>query len=544
MLLSSETRYRVIWGYKYTVGRVGAHNVRPCRFLTNVCVGADLCVRPYGYGTAYKFIFSPKGHFPLEIRSLGACFGGRKGIYCFLNEKRGESAMPQNDFSQGKVSQNILSMALPMTLAQLINILYNIVDRVYLGHLEGVGRMSITGLGLCLPVISILIGFANLCGMGGGPLCSIYRGRGEKEEAEHVMGNSFALLLVFGVVLTAIGLMFRKPILYLFGASDLTFPYANDYLSIYLCGTIFVMIGLGMNPFINAQGFGRMGMMTVTLGAAVNLVLDPIFIFLLHMGVRGAALATVISQGCSAIWVLRFLTGSKAILRLRWETMALRRERVSRILSLGSSGFVMALTNSLVQILCNATLQRTGGELYVGVMTVINSVREVITMPVSGVTNGCQPVLGYNYGAGLYKRVREGIRFTTAVTMAYSLGAWVLVMAVPHVFIHVFNSEAELLEAGVPAFHIYFAAFFCMAFQFIGQSVFVGLNRSRSAVFFSLFRKAMIVAPLTVLLPALGWGVDGVFWAEPISNVVGGSACFLTMILTVYIPLGHEQDRN
>lgn len=450
--------------------------------------------------------------------------------------------MAQNDFSQGTMSRNILTMALPMTAAQLINILYNIVDRVYLGHLEGVGRLSITGLGLCLPVISILIGFANLCGMGGAPLCSICRGKGENEEAESVMGNSFTLLILFGVGLTAICLLLKRPILYLFGASDATFPYADDYLTIYLCGTLFVMIGLGMNPFVNAQGFGRTGMMTVALGAAVNLVLDPIFIFGFGMGVRGAALATVISQACSAVWVLGFLTGPKAILRLRRTALKLRWERVRRILGLGSSGFVMALTNSLVQILCNATLQRVGGDLYVGVMTVVNSVREVATMPAAGITNGCQPVLGYNYGAGQYRRVREGIRFTTAATMGYTAAIWVVIMAFPAMFIHIFNSEAELLSAGVPAFRIYFAAFFCMAFQFIGQSVSVALNRSKSAVFFSLFRKAFIVAPLTLLLPALGWGVDGVFWAEPISNVVGGLACFITMWLTVYLPLGHKPD--
>lgn len=450
--------------------------------------------------------------------------------------------MAQNDFSRGTMSRNILTMALPMTAAQLINILYNIVDRVYLGHLEGVGRLSITGLGLCLPVISILVGFANLCGMGGAPLCSICRGKGENEEAESVMGNSFTLLILFGVGLTAICLLLKRPILYLFGASDATFPYADDYLTIYLCGTLFVMIGLGMNPFVNAQGFGRTGMMTVALGAAVNLVLDPIFIFGFGMGVRGAALATVISQACSAVWVLGFLTGPKAILRLRRTALKLRWERVRRILGLGSSGFVMALTNSLVQILCNATLQRVGGDLYVGVMTVVNSVREVATMPAAGITNGCQPVLGYNYGAGQYRRVREGIRFTTAATMGYTAAIWVVIMAFPAMFIHIFNSEAELLSAGVPAFRIYFAAFFCMAFQFIGQSVSVALNRSKSAVFFSLFRKAFIVAPLTLLLPALGWGVDGVFWAEPISNVVGGLACFITMWLTVYLPLGHKPD--
>lgn len=434
------------------------------------------------------------------------------------------------------MARNILQMALPMTVAQLINILYNVVDRMCLGKLPG--HLSLTGLGLCLPIISILMGFANLCGMGGAPLCSIHRGKGEDGEAERILGNSFALLLLFGAGLTALGLAFRRPILYLFGASDLTFPYANDYLTIYLLGTLFVMIGLGMNPFINAQGFSRMGMMTVALGAVVNIVLDPIFIFALDMGVRGAALATVLAQGCSALWVLKFLTGRRALLRLRWNTLRLQAARVRRILALGTSGFVMSMTNSLVQVLCNASLQHYGGDLYVGVMTVINSIREVVSMPVQGITNGCQPVLGYNYGAGEYERVRRGIRFTTVLTVGYSVAAWVLVMAVPELLIRIFNDEPELIAAGIPAFRLYFAAFFCMSFQFIGQSVFVGLGRSRSAVFFSLLRKAFIVAPLTLLLPGLGMGVDGVFAAEPVSNVLGGLACLLTMYVTVYRRLG------
>ena len=434
------------------------------------------------------------------------------------------------------MARNILQMALPMTVAQLINILYNVVDRMYLGKLPG--HLSLTGLGLCLPIISILMGFANLCGMGGAPLCSIHRGKGEDGEAERILGNSFALLLLFGAGLTALGLAFRRPILYLFGASDLTFPYANDYLTIYLLGTLFVMIGLGMNPFINAQGFSRMGMMTVALGAVVNIVLDPIFIFALDMGVRGAALATVLAQGCSALWVLKFLTGRRALLRLRWNTLRLQAARVRRILALGTSGFVMSMTNSLVQVLCNASLQHYGGDLYVGVMTVINSIREVVSMPVQGITNGCQPVLGYNYGAGEYERVRRGIRFTTVLTVGYSVAAWALVMAVPELLIRIFNDEPELIAAGIPAFRLYFAAFFCMSFQFIGQSVFVGLGRSRSAVFFSLLRKAFIVAPLTLLLPGLGMGVDGVFAAEPVSNVLGGLAYLLTMYVTVYRRLG------
>ena len=430
------------------------------------------------------------------------------------------------------MARNIIAMAVPMTVAQLINILYNVVDRMYLGRLPG--HLALTGLGLCLPIISILMGFANLCGMGGSPLCSICRGRGENEEAERIMGNSFSLLLLFGAALTVLCLIFRRPILYLFGASDVTFPYANDYLTIYILGTLFVMISLGMNPFINAQGFSRMGMITVAVGAAVNIVLDPIFIFLLDMGVRGAALATVISQGCSALWVMKFLTGKKAILKLRLSALRLQAGRVRRILSLGTSGFVMSMTNSLAQVLCNASLEAYSGDLYVGVMTVINSIREIITMPVQGITSGCQPVLGYNYGAGQYERVCQGIRFTTVLTVGYSVVVWAVVMLLPEPLIRIFNNEADLIAAGIPAFRIYFATFFFMSFQFIGQSVFVGLGRSKNAIFFSLLRKAFIVAPLTLILPAVGFGADGVFLAEPISNVLGGLACILTMYFTVY----------
>lgn len=447
----------------------------------------------------------------------------------------------KHDFTLGSIPRAILTLALPMTAAQLINILYNIVDRMYIGRIPEVGRLALTGLGLCLPIISILIGFANLCGMGGAPLCSISRGRGENDEAEYIMGNSFVLLLIFGAVLTVGCLLFKEPILYLFGASDVTISYAEDYLSIYLLGTLFVMIGLGMNPFINSQGFGRTGMLTVALGAVMNIILDPIFIFVLDMGVRGAALATIISQACSSVWVLRFLTGRKAILRLRLSRFRLQWARVKRILALGMAGFVMSLTNSLVQVICNATLQHYGGDLYVGVMTVINSVREVISMPVRGLTSAAQPVLGFNYGAHEYGRVRRGIRFTTVITLIYSLAVWCLTMLVPSLMIRTFNGDAELISAGIPAFRIYFAFFFTMAFQMAGQNIFVALGRSRQAVFFSMLRKAVIVAPLTIVFPLMGLGVNGVFWAEPVSNVVGGLSCFLAMYFTVYKPLGDLQ---
>ncbi len=526
-------------------------------------------------------------------------------------------AQQEYDFSQGSIAKNIMSLAVPMTAAQLINVLYSVVDRMYLGRLPG--HLALTGLGLTIPIVSIIMGFANLCGTGGAPLCSICRGRGERDEAERVMGNAFTLLLIFGGAVTALFLIFKRPVLYLFGASDATYPYADAYMTVYLLGTVFVMIGLGMNPFINAQGFGRVGMMTVGLGAVVNIVLDPIFIFWLDLGVQGAAWATVIAQGCSAVWVLAFLTGRKAALRLRPQCMVLKPARVRKIVSLGLSGFFMNLTNSLVQVVCNATLQVYGGDLYVGVMTIINSLREVFMMPIHGLSNGAQPVTGYNHGAGLYSRVRQSIRFSVAGTVGcaalfwaaamvfpgalirifngdaevlaagvpaqpvtgYNHGAglysrvrqsirfsvagtvgcaalfWAAAMVFPGALIRIFNGDAEVLAAGVPALRIYFCLFIPMSLQMAGQGVFVSLGRSRQAIFFSLLRKAVINAPLTVLLPVwLGtdgvfvaeavpvWlGTDGVFVAEAVSQLVGGLACIITMYWTVYRPFGRLPDR-
>ena len=439
------------------------------------------------------------------------------------------------DFSKGSVPGNILRLAGPMTVAQLINVLYSVVDRMYLGRLPG--HLALTGLGLTMPIISILMGLANLCGVGGAPLCSICRGKGEEEEAEYVMGNAFSLLLILGVAATVFFLAVRRPMLYLFGASDDTFPYADAYLTIYLLGTVFVMIGLGMNPFINSQGFAKTGMLTVGLGAVVNIVLDPIFIFVFDMGVVGAALATIIAQACSAVWVLVFLTGKKAILHLRLSRMRLSAARVKRILSLGLAGFFVNLTNSLVQVVCNATLQTWGGDLYVGVMTIINSIREVVLMPVTGLSNGSQPVLGYNYGAGENGRVRQGIRFSALVVVAYSVLVWLVVMAAPGMLMGIFTTEEAVIQAGIPAIRTYFALFIFMSLQLAGQSVFTGLGKARQAIFFSLLRKAFINAPLTVILPVF-FGTRGVFIAEAVSQLLGGAACFTTMYLTVYRPLG------
>lgn len=375
------------------------------------------------------------------------------------------------------MARNIVTMAIPMTMAQLVNILYSVVDRMYLGHIPGSGQLELAGLGLSLPIISIIMGFANLCGMGGGPLCSIHRGRGEDKEAERVLGNSFVLLVIFGVGIPLLFLPFREPLLYFFGASNATYPYAQEYITIYLLGTPFVMVGLGLNPFINAQGFARRGMMTVLLGAVVNIVLDPVLIFGFDLGIRGAAWATVIAQAVSAAWVLKFLTGRKAILRLRTDCMPLAWPRVRRILGLGLSGFFVNLTNSLVQVVCNKTLFFYGGDLYVSVMTVINSIREVTFMGVQGITNGAQPVLGYNYGAECYQRVRQGIRFTVAATVGYAALIWAAAMLVPGVLIRIFNDGPELLAAGIPAMRIYFCMFVVMSLQMVSQAIYVALGQ-------------------------------------------------------------------
>ena len=457
-----------------------------------------------------------------------------------------EQENKQNDFSKGSMAKSILSLAIPMTLAQLVNILYNVVDRVYIGLLPEDATLSLTGLGLCLPIISLVGAFANLFGMGGSPLSAIERGRGNNEKAEKIMGNSFGMLLGTGLLLTVILFLAHRPMLYLLGASDQTFPFAQKYLLIYMLGNVFVMTGLGMNMFINAQGFGTIGMMTVLFGAITNIILDPIFIFGMKMGVQGAALATILSQLVSTVWILKFLTGEKAILKLRKKyVFSIEPGIAKNIVSLGFSGFVMLATNSLVQMCCNSTLEAYGGDLYVGVMTVVSSVREIAQQAVHGITHSAQPVLGFNYGAKEYGRVKRGIFFTTVVTSIYAGAVWLIVWFFPDFFIRLFNREPELIAAAIPAIRTYFFGYIFMALQMSGQSVAVGLGRSKQAIFFSLFRKVMIVVPLTLLLPgAFGMGTDGVFAAEPISNLLGGAACYGTMLVTIWPEMTRKEKEQ
>lgn len=438
----------------------------------------------------------------------------------------------QNDFSIGKISRHIVNIAGPMIVAQLINVLYNVIDRIYIGRIPHVATLAMGGLGLCLPLISIIIAFANLFGMGGAPLCSIARGEGNNKKAEEIMGNSFILLILSGVAVIIVGLIFKRDLLWLFGASSQTINYADDYMTIYLLGTLFVMIGLGMNSFINSQGFAKTGMMTVLIGAVANIILDPIFIFSFSMGVKGAALATVISQGLSAIWTLCFLSGKKTILKLKWSCFRLKINYVTKIISLGMAGFMMAITNSVVSIVCNSMLQTYGGDIYIAIMTVINSIREIASLPGQGVANASQPVLGYNYGAKKYNRVLEGIKFTTVTTIVLMIMIWLCITLFPHQFISIFSNNKKILQLGSHALSLYFFGFFMMAFQMTGQSVAMGLGKARQAVFFSIFRKVIIVAPLTIILPRY-IGIDGIFVAEAISNFIGGGACYITMWLTI-----------
>ena len=448
-----------------------------------------------------------------------------------MNDKTSQQKI---DFSKGPVWKCIVAQAVPLTIAQLVQLLYNVVDRVYIGHLGDGNSIALTGVGLTFPIVTLIMAFTALFGMGGVPLFSMSRGAGKEEEAGKIIGNSFALLLGSSIILTVIGYLFCEPILFAFGAGEESYIYAKQYLDIYLMGTIFSMTSTGLNGYINAQGFPKIGMLSVILGAVVNIVLDPIFIFVFDMGVSGAALATIISQAISAVWVLCFLFGKKSIVPLKMKNIRIQRNRTLEIFKLGTSNFIMQGTNCLVQVACNSTLQSYGGDLYVGIMTVLNSVREITMLPISGIVSGSQPVISFNYGAKEYERVKVGIRFNTLIGSMYTLAAWLLIIIAPKFWFGIFSDDLAMMSAGIDMLKLYFFGFVFMALQFAGQSTFQALGDAKHAIFFSLLRKAIIVVPLTLLLPMVGFGVKGVFLAEPISNVIGGIACYVTMRMTIY----------
>ena len=444
--------------------------------------------------------------------------------------------MKRVDFENGTVTGNILEAALPMLVAQILNLLYNIVDRIYIARIAEVGTAALGAVGLCFPLIVIITAFANLFGNGGAPLFAIQRGQKDERKAVAIMNTSFTMVCASAIVLMVVGFLFARPILILFGASDNSLVYALPYMMIYLLGTLPSMVAVGMNPFINAQGYSLIGMCSVAVGAGANLLLDPLFIFGLGFGVRGAAIATVLSQCLSAIFVFYFLT-KKSELKVRLlkkNEIAACMGYAKNIISLGMAGFIMQLTNSLVTICCNNVLSVTGGDIYISVMTIVSSVRQLVETPIHAMSEGSSPILSYNYGARRPARVRKAGMVMGALILAYSAVIWSIIILEPRPLIRIFSSDAQLIKDAVPALNQYFAAFIFMDLQYMGQTVFKSLNKKKQAIFFSLLRKVFIVVPLTYLMPyALHMGTDGVFLAEPVSNVIGGTVCFATMLITV-----------
>ena len=409
--------------------------------------------------------------------------------------------MKRIDFEHGTVTENILGAALPMLVAQLLNLLYNVVDRIYIARIPAVGTAALGAVGLCFPLIVIISAFANLFGSGGAPLFSIHRGKKDTKSALRIMNTSFSMLCASAAVLMVLGLIFAHPLLVLFGASSDALTYAFPYMMIYLIGTLPSMIAVGMNPFINAQGYSLIGMLSVAIGAMANLILDPLFIFVLGFGVRGAAIATVLSQCLSAAFVLFFLT-KKSELNVRflrkneWQTC---KNDAKNIISLGTAGFIMQLTNSLVTICCNNVLSVTGGDIYISVMTIISSVRQLVETPIYAINEGASPILSYNYGAKRPARVRKAGIVMGILIFGYTAMMWSLIILVPEALIRVFSSDAALIRDSVLALKQYFAAFLFMDLQYIGQTIFKSLNKKKQAIFFSLLRKVFIVVPLTYL---------------------------------------------
>ncbi len=441
-------------------------------------------------------------------------------------------SMKKVDFDNGRIVQNICQTAFPMLVAQVLSLLYNIVDRIYIGRIPGSGTEALGAVGLCFPVIILITGFTNMFGMGGSPLFAMELGRGNKKKAAEILNTALRLLVLTAIMIIAAGELFCTPMLRLFGATENELVFSAPYLRIYLLGTVFSMVGTGMNPYINAMGYSAIGMMTVTVGAGANLVLDPLFIFVFGMGVQGAAIATVISQGLAMWFSLHFFMSARNEYRLQ---AGCALPYAGEISSLGTAPFIMQVTNSLVSIACNSVLMQFGGSMYVSVMTIVSSVRQILDTPVMAITEGTSPIISYNYGAKRPANVKKAVYVMMALALPYTFVMWLLVLLIPSVFIGIFSQDAALEAPAVPALRIYFAAFIFQSLQYSGQTVFKALNKKKRAIFFSLFRKVILVVPLTYMLPYLfGMGTDGVFTAEPISNVVGGLACFVTMLLTIW----------
>lgn len=426
-----------------------------------------------------------------------------------------------SNLGEGSVGKLLFKLALPVIVAQMVNLLYNMVDRIYIGHIPKTGDLALTGLGLCFPIIMIITAFSSLIGGGGGPRVAIHMGKGETEKAEKIIGSSVAALSLIAVILTVVLEIAGIPILRLFGASDNTLPYALDYMRIYVLGTIFVMFSLGLNPFITTQGFSKDSMKTVLIGAVCNIVLDPIFIFVFDMGGKGAALATILSQGISALWVLHFLTGRKTILRIRKKYIRLDLKVLAPVLALGVSPFIMTATESAINVAFNMSLSKYGGDLAVGAMTILGSIMQLQMMPVQGLAQGAQPILSYNYGAGKVERVKQAYKLLFVCCLTYTMVFWLCVQVFPDVFVSIFNKSPELVDTTTWALRIYMGVSGLFGIQMAVQQTFVSLGQAKLSLFIACLRKIILLIPFVLILPFFFEDkVFAVFLAEPVSDFI------------------------
>lgn len=424
-----------------------------------------------------------------------------------------------NKLGTEKIGKLVFSLALPAVIAQMVNVLYNIVDRMYIGHIPKIGSTALTGLGVCFPILMLISAFSAFVGSGGAPLASIQLGKGNKKEAEKILGNGVTMLLAFSLILTFGFMIFKEPLLYAFGASDKTFTYANQYLTIYLLGTIFVQAAIGLNTFITCQGQAKVAMFSVLIGAIINIVLDPIFIFIFDLGVRGAALATIISQGCSAIWVVAFLVSKRSSLRIKLSNLKPNWKIIGAIAALGVSPFIMQATESLINIVFNSGLKHYGGDVYVGSMTILQSVMQLFVLPTQGITMGTQPIISYNYGAKNHQRVKDAFKYTLIVTVIITIMATISVALFPQVFARMFTSDQELIALVVKVLPIFMAGIWIFGVQMACQSAFMGMGQAKISLFLALLRKVILLIPLAIILPRFT-GVMGIYYAEPIADIL------------------------
>lgn len=440
----------------------------------------------------------------------------RKGSESLVKKETKEA-----DLGNDKIGGLLFKLALPAILAQLINLLYNMVDRMYIGHIKDVGPAALTGVGVTMPVIMCISAFAALVSMGGSPRASIMMGKGDKDEAEKILGNCTSMLLITSVILTLLIQFFGKDILMLFGASENTIQYAWAYIQIYSLGTIFVQLALGLNAFINAQGFAKIGMLTVVIGAICNIILDPIFIFGLGLGVRGAALATILSQGVSCVWILKFLTGKKTILCLKRKNMYIHTKVIFPCIALGIAPFIMQFTESILNICFNTSLLKYGGDIAVGSMTILSSIMQFSMLPIQGLTQGAQPIIGFNFGAEKIDRVKKTFRLLLLSCVTFTTCIWLICMFAPQIFIGIFTSDLELMAFTKWAVRIYMGVSLIFGIQIACQQTFIALGNAKTSLFLACLRKIILLIPLIYILPCFfSDKVMAVFLAEPVADIL------------------------